>query len=93
MEYLIMSWDIYSTEFKNHLLAKWGHTLCEGLLNENCTGAHLGDSDGSASAFGSGHNPRVLGLSPTLGSLFSGEPVPPSPSAPACALSLSNEYI
>ena len=37
------------------------------------------------------HDPRVLGSSPILGSLLSGEPASPSPSAtpPACALSLS----
>ena len=48
---------------------------------------HLGGSDGQASAFGSGHDPRVLGL----GTLLSREPASPSPSAapPACALSLS----
>ena len=39
----------------------------------------------------SGHDLRVLGSSPKSGSLLSGEPASPSPSAapPACALSLS----
>ena len=41
--------------------------------------------------FGSGCDPEVLGLSPTLGSLLRGEPASPSPSAtsPACACFLS----
>ena len=40
---------------------------------------------------GSGHDPRVLGLSPVSGSLLGGKCAPPFPSAspPACALSLS----
>ena len=46
-----------------------------------------------ASAFGSGHDPRVLGSSPASGSLRSGEPAPSSLSLPAslptCDLSLS----
>ena len=37
-------------------------------LNEEC----LGGSDGYASAFCSGHDPEVLGSSPTSGSLLSG---------------------
>ena len=43
------------------------------------------------SAFGLGHNPRVLGLSPALGSLLSGESAFPSalPLAPAFFLSLA----
>ena len=43
------------------------------------------------SAFGLGHDPRVLRLSPTSGSLLSGLPASPSPSAvpPACTLFLS----
>ena len=43
-------------------------------------------------AFSSGHDPRVLGLSPTLGSLLSGESGFSFPSASphhSCALSLS----
>ena len=43
---------------------------------------HLGGSVGPASAFGSGHDLRVLRLSPTTGSLLSGEWVSPSPSVP-----------
>jgi len=46
------------------------------------------------SAFGSGHNLRVLGSSPTSGSLFSGESASPSPFAPLphlFSLSLSNK--
>ena len=42
---------------------------------------HLGGSVGEASVFGSGHDLRVLGLSPALGSLFSAQSVSPSPSA------------
>ena len=55
----------------------------------------LGGLISYVSAFSSGHDPRVLGLSDTLGSLLSGEPASPSPSAPppACVLShpLSNK--
>ena len=57
----------------------------------------LGGSISEASAFGSGHDPWVLELSPASGSLLSGEhasssPAPSSPAAlPTCALSLSNE--
>jgi len=55
----------------------------------------LGASVGEVSAFSSGHDPRVLGPSPALGSLLSGEPASPSPSAPppACALSWSLKWI
>jgi len=50
----------------------------------------LRGSVGSASAFGSGHDPRVLGSSPTSGSLLRGEPASPSAcrSPWLCALSL-----
>ena len=46
-----------------------------------------------ASAFGSGHDPRVLGWSPTSGSLLSGEPASSSLSAclPTCDLCLPNK--
>ena len=56
----------------------------------NHWGAWLGGSVGWVSAFGLGHDPRVLGWRPTSGFLLSGEPTSPSPSAipPACALSL-----
>jgi len=52
---------------------------------------HLGGSVSYASAFGSGHDLRVLGSSPMLGSLLSGESASPSLSAspPAYVLSLS----
>ena len=40
---------------------------------------HLGGSVSEASAFGSGHDLRVLGLSPMSGSLLSGEPASSSP--------------
>ena len=45
------------------------------------------------SAFGLGHDLGVLGSSPASGSLLSGEPASPSPSAPppAHALCLSNK--
>ena len=53
----------------------------------------LGGSVGEASAFGSGHDLRVLGWNPESGSLLSGEPASPSPSAAPCpslcSLSLS----
>ena len=45
-----------------------------------------------ASAFSSGHDPRVLGSSPQLGSLLSGEaasPPPPPAALPTCDLSPS----
>ena len=49
---------------------------------------HLGGSVGGVSAFSSGYDPRVLGSSPAVGSLLSGEllslPLPAAPSA--CAL-------
>jgi len=41
-----------------------------------------------ASAFGSGHVPRVLGSSPASGSLLGGKPASPSPTPPACVPSL-----
>ena len=49
---------------------------------------HLGGSVNEASASSSGHDPGVLGSSPTSGSLFSWEPASPSPFA-CHALSLS----
>ena len=42
-----------------------------------------------AQLLSSGHDARVLGSSPASGSLLLGEPASPSPSIPACALSLS----
>jgi len=42
-----------------------------------------------ASAFGSGHDPGVLRLSPASGSLLSGKPASPSPTPPACVPSLA----
>ena len=55
------------------------------------TEGRLPGSVGSASAFGSGHDPRVLGSSPKLGSLLNGEFASPSapPSAHRVSLSLS----
>ena len=50
----------------------------------------LGCPVGEMSAFGSSHDPRVLGPS---GSLLSGESVSPSPSAPLLVLSFSVKYI
>ena len=51
---------------------------------------HLGGSVSQTSAFGLGHDPRVLRSSPVLGSLLNGKSTSPSPSAapPACDLSL-----
>ena len=53
----------------------------------------LGGLDGSASALGSGHIPRVLGSSPTLVSLLSREPASlrllTAPPACECAFSVS----
>ena len=53
----------------------------------------LGGSVSCTFAFSSGLDPMVLGSSPTSGSLLSGEPASPSPSAApsVCALSLSNK--
>ena len=45
-----------------------------------------------SSAFSSGHDPRVLGLSPMLGSLLSGESASPSPIAPPLTLSFSCSF-
>ena len=42
-----------------------------------------------ASAFGSGHDPRILGLSPASCSLLNGEPASPSLSAYICLLMIS----
>ena len=46
----------------------------------------LGGSVGEASAFGSGHDPRVPGSSSALGSPLLPLPLPAAP--PACSLSL-----
>jgi len=44
------------------------------------------------SAFASGHDPGVLGSSPVLGSLLSGEPASPSAChSSCCVLSLTNK--
>ena len=51
---------------------------------------HLGGSVSEASAFGSGHDLRVLESSPAWGSLLSGEPASPSARLPQlCELSYS----
>ena len=65
----------------------------ENRLLEKDTSGHLGGSVGAASAFGSGHDPGVLGSSPPSGSLHIGESASPSPSASpcSCSLSLSNQ--
>ena len=70
--------------------------LAPGLKRNQ--GGRLGGSVGQASAFGSGHDPGVLGLSPELGSLLSGDSASPSASAlpllmcaHTCALSLSHK--
>ena len=55
-----------------------------GLKYKIASIGRLGGSVSEASAFGPGHDPRVLGLSPTSGSLLL--PLPAAP--PACALSL-----
>ena len=56
---------------------------------------HLGGSVSYISAFSSGHDPRVLGLSPILGSLLSEESVSPSPyvSTRILLVSLSNKSL
>ena len=48
-----------------------------------------GGSVSEVSAFGSGHDPRVLGWSPASGSLLSGEPAFPSPSLSSATHPLS----
>ena len=50
-------------------------------------GAPGGGSVGEVSALSSGHDPEVLGLSPTSGSLLSGECDSPSASPPVRSLS------
>ena len=57
-------------------------------LSESQLQGRLSGSIGWASAFSSGHDPRVLRKSPALGSLLHRGPVSPSPAPPACALSL-----
>ena len=51
---------------------------------------HLRNSAGSASAFGSGQDPRFPGLSPAWGTLLSGESASPSPSPPPPAHALTS---
>ena len=56
------------------------------LANKNMHLGHLGGSVDYVSAFGSGHDPGVLGSSPALGFLLSTEPVflfPPAVTPPA----------
>ena len=59
--------------------------ICEGLrlIEAKTLGSPGWLSRLSASIFSSGHDPGVLGLSPALDSLLSGEPASPSLSAPA----------
>ena len=57
-----------------------GGALINGITKEIPQG-HLGCSACWASAFSSGHDPRILGLSPTLGSLLGWESASPSLSA------------
>ena len=54
---------------------------------------HLGGSVSEASAFSSGHDLRVLGLSPSSGSLLSGESASPSAPHPPHVLSLTFSQI
>ena len=59
------------------------------IQRKNYRGAWEAQAVKRLPSFGSGHNPEVLGWSPTSGSLLCWEPASPSPSA--CALSLSNK--
>ena len=60
---------------------------------EKYLSGHLDGSVSSASAFGSGHDPGVLGLSPVSSSLLSEESASTSPSGPcSCSLSLSHSF-
>ena len=66
------------------------------LLGLKSKQRHLGGSVSELSAFSSGHNPGVLGWSPTLCSWLSRQPASPSPSACSSSwlvhsLSLSNK--
>ena len=71
-----------ASKFKNH---KYRGTGVAQILNNK------------VSAFGSGHDPKVLELSPVSGSLLCGEsaspasPAPPAPLQCWCSLSLSNK--
>ena len=56
-----------------------------GFAIEVYAWGHLRGSVSYTSIFGSGHDPGVLGWSPTLGSLLNGESASPSPSASASA--------
>ena len=51
----------------------------------------MGNSVSSAAVFSSSHDPKVLRLNPTLGSLLRGESASPSPSTPPPARALSNK--
>nr|XP_035925429.1 RNA 3'-terminal phosphate cyclase isoform X4 [Halichoerus grypus]XP_035925430.1 RNA 3'-terminal phosphate cyclase isoform X4 [Halichoerus grypus] len=56
------------------------------ILNVSSWGSWVAQS---LSAFGSGHDPRVLGSSPASGSLLHGKPASPSPTPSACVPSLA----
>ena len=64
------------------------HSISIGAKKKEYLGAP-GWLSHKASAFGSGHDPSVLGLRPASGSLLSGKPASPSPSPPACVPSLA----
>ena len=77
-----LSKDLRKSKFQKLILSIKMHLFLDGSVGE-------------AFAFGSGHDLRVLGLSPASGSLLSGESAFPSPSAchspRFCSLSLSNK--
>ena len=69
-----------------HVLLSWMQprdllAQAAGHIKHTAQG-RLGGSVGEVSAFGSGHDPGVVGSSPVSGSLLSGESASPSPSAP-----------
>ena len=72
---------------------------CDGLVMGRAfkfMAGRLGGSVGEASAFGSGHDPGVPGLSPVSGFQLSGEsatPFGPPPLVLALSLILSLKYI
>jgi len=69
-----------------------GRQPSSGMFGALTVNGIKGTADGhlGGSVFSSSHDPRVLGSSPTSGSLFSGKPASPSTPPPClCALSLS----
>ena len=80
--------DVQHRTWEPRLYFGYPGVLVKNIDSRGC----LGGSVGEASALGFGHDPGVLGWSPTLGFLLSREAASLFASAtpPACALILSN---